>query len=72
MLVLAQDTGFEAGLDKALEEAAQILPKIGYFLLILVVGILVAKLIQKILVAVLQKAGFDKLVERGGVKQALS
>ena len=73
MIVLAQDkTGFKAGFDKALEEAALILPKIGYFLLILIVGIIIAKLIQKIITKVLQKVGFDKLVERGGVKQAMS
>jgi hypothetical protein len=73
MTVLAQqDPGFRAGFDKALEEAALILPKVGYFLLILIVGIIVAKLVQKIITKVLQKAGFDKLVERGGIKQALS
>ena len=73
MIVLAQeDTGFKNGFDQALEEAALILPKVGYFLLILIVGIVVAKLVQKILAKVLQKVGFDKLVERGGVKQAMS
>jgi hypothetical protein len=74
MTVLAQsdENGFKAGFDKALEEAALILPKIGYFLLILIVGIFVAKLVQKILTKVLQKVGFDKLVERGGIKQAMS
>ena len=68
----AQDAGFESGFKKALEEAALILPKIGYFLLILIIGIFVAKLVQKILTKVLQKVGFDKLVERGGIKQAMS
>ena len=73
MIVFAQEeSGFEAGFDKALEEAAQILPKIGYFLLILIVGFIVAKLIEKIITKVLQKVGFDRLVERGGVKQAMS
>jgi hypothetical protein len=73
MIVLAQqETGFRAGFDKALEEAAQILPKIGYFLLILIVGFILAKVIEKIIKKVLQKVGFDKLVERGGVKQAMS
>lgn len=73
MIVLAQDkTGFEAGLENAWEEAAQILPKIGYFLLILILGFIVAKLVEKIITKVLQKVGFDKLVERGGVKQAMS
>jgi hypothetical protein len=73
MIVLAQqESGFEAGFEKALEEAALILPKIGYFLLILIVGFLVAKLIEKIITKVLQKVGFDRLVERGGVKQAMA
>ncbi len=74
MIVLAQsdETGFKAGFDQALEEAALILPKVGYFLLILIVGIFLAKLVEKVLKKVLQKVGFDKLVERGGVKQAMS
>ena len=65
-------SSFQNGFDKSLEQAALILPKIGYFLLILIVGIIIAKIVQKILTKVLQKAGFDKLVERGGIKQALS
>ncbi len=74
MTVLAQatETGFKAGFDTALEEAALILPKIGYFLLILIVGFILAKIIEKIVTKVLQKVGFDRLVERGGVKQAMS
>jgi hypothetical protein len=65
-------SGFEKGVDDSLEQAALILPKIGYFLLILIVGIVVAKIVQKIITKVLQKVGFDQLVERGGIKQALS
>ena len=72
MFVLAQDTGFKAGFDRSLEDFAQLLPKIGYFLLILIVGIIVAKFVQKIVTKVLQKVGFDRVVERGGIKQALS
>jgi hypothetical protein len=70
-MVLAK-SGFSEGLDEAWANAAQILPKIGYFLLILIVGVIVAKVIQKIVTKVLQKAGFDRLVERGGIRQALS
>ncbi|MCA1712464.1 MAG: hypothetical protein LC789_12825 [Actinobacteria bacterium] len=70
-MILAK-SGFQNGYDKSLEQAALILPKVGYFLLILIVGIIVAKLVQKIITKVLQKAGFDKVVERGGIKQALS
>lgn len=74
MTVLAQanESGFEAGFERALEEAALILPKIGYFLLILIVGFILAKIIEKIVTKVLQKVGFDRLVERGGVKQAMA
>ena len=63
---------FESGFQDALDEGIALLPKVGYFLLILIVGIFLAKAVQKILTKVLQKVGFDQMVERGGVKQALS
>jgi hypothetical protein len=69
---MMQDTGFESGFKQALEQAALILPKVGYFLLILIIGLLIAKIIQKVLAKLLQRVGFDRLVERGGIKQAMS
>ena len=73
MDLLAQDsTGFKAGFERSLEEFAQLLPKIGYFLLILIVGAILAKIVSGILTKVLQRVGFDKLVERGGVKKAMA
>jgi hypothetical protein len=42
------------------------------FLLILVVGLIVAKVISKALDKLLEKVGFDRLVERGGIKKALA
>jgi len=62
----------EGGFNDAVQEGIALLPKLGYFLLILIVGIILAKLVEKILTKVLQKVGFDRLVERGGVKKALS
>ncbi len=62
----------ESGVNDAFSDVITLLPKIGAFLLILIVGIFVAKFVQKILTKVLQKVGFDNLVERGGVKKALS
>jgi hypothetical protein len=53
------------------DEVIAFLPNLGAFLLILVVGYLVAKLLEKILDRVLERVGFDRVVERGGVKQAL-
>ena len=67
-----QAIDFESGFQTAFENGIALLPKLGYFLLILIIGIFLAKFVQKILTKVLQKVGFDQLVERGGVKKALS
>ena len=70
MSALAID--YEGGVNDAVRDGIALLPKIGAFLLILVIGIIVAKAVQKILTKILQRVGFDNLVERGGIKQALS
>lgn len=46
-------------------------PQLLLFLVILIVGLLIAKAISKALSKLLEKVGFDRLVERGGVKKAL-
>lgn len=51
---------------------ATFVPKLVAFLLILVIGLIVAKMISKAVDKVLEKAGFDRAVERGGVKRALA
>src|SRR3954471_5165636 len=48
-----------------------ILPKALIALVILVVGYFLAKLIARGVDAVLERIGFDRLVERGGIKRAL-
>jgi hypothetical protein len=55
----------------AWSNVAAFVPKFAVFLLILIVGYLIAKAIAKILSKVLTRVGFDRLVERGGVKRAL-
>jgi hypothetical protein len=55
----------------ALDTALEFLPKLIGFLLILIIGYIIAKIIAKIVAKVLQKVGFDKAVEKGGVKKAL-
>ena len=62
---------FDAGVSNAWSNVAAFVPKFAVFLLILVVGYLIAKAIAKILSKVLTRVGFDRLVERGGVKRAL-
>ena len=54
-----------------LDTVIQFLPKLVAFLVILIVGYFIAKLLQKLVDKVLEKVGFDRAVERGGVKKAL-
>ena len=63
---------FEQGIEDAFSDVAAFVPKLLGFLVILIVGYLIAKAIAKIADKVLERVGFDKAVERGGVKQALS
>lgn len=58
-------------MSNAWSNVAAFVPKFAVFLLILIVGYLIAKAIAKILSKVLTRVGFDRLVERGGVKRAL-
>ena len=53
-------------------EVATFAPKLVAFLLILIVGWIVAKLIAKAVDKILERIGFDRAVERGGVKRALA
>ncbi len=62
---------FQDGLGDAWASMATFLPKLIGFLLILVIGYFIAKAISKIVGKVLERVGFDKAVERGGVGQAL-
>ncbi len=62
---------FSKGIEDAWSEVATFIPKFFAFLLILVIGWFVAKAIAKIAGNVLERVGFDKAVERGGVKTML-
>jgi hypothetical protein len=59
-------------LRDGLSTIAEFVPKLALFLVILVIGIIIAKVIAKALNALLERAGFDRAVERGGIKRALS
>src|SRR5680860_1484144 len=71
----AQQVG-RSGMTKALDSAwttiATFVPKLIGFILILIIGLIIAKFIAKALAKVLEKVGFDKAVERGGVKKVLA
>jgi len=59
-------------LRNGLVTVAEFVPKLLLFLVILIVGILIAKAVGKALSAILERVGFDRAVERGGVKKALA
>jgi hypothetical protein len=63
---------FEGGFENAWNSIITFVPKLLGFLLILVIGYFVAKAIEKILDRLLERVGFDRLVERGGLKTALA
>jgi hypothetical protein len=56
----------------ALRSVMLFLPKAVAFVAILVVGWLIAKAVLKIVNKVLERVGFDRAVERGGIRRALS
>jgi MFS family permease len=62
---------FAGGWSNAWYAVVDTLPRILVFIAILVIGWIVAKVLAKLANAVLERVGFDRAVERGGVKQAL-
>ena len=62
---------FRAGLGDAWASIAIFLPKLVGFLLILIIGYFIAKAIAKLVDGVLERVGFDRMVERGGIGGAL-
>lgn len=63
---------FPVVLQEALANVIAFVPLALLFLLILIVGLIIAKLISKGVEKLLEKVGFDRLVERGGIKKALA
>lgn len=60
------------GVEDAFRSMTVFVPKLIGFLIVLAVGYFVAKAVAKIANTVLERLGFDRAVERGGIKQALS
>jgi hypothetical protein len=63
---------FQGGLEDAWSRVATFVPKLAAALVILIVGYFVAKLISRVINRVLERVGFDRAVERGGIRQALA
>jgi Conserved TM helix len=61
-----------AALRDGLSLVVTFVPKLLLFLIILLIGWLIAKALRKAVNAVLERVGFDRAVERGGVGRALA
>ncbi|MGI8603529.1 MAG: mechanosensitive ion channel family protein [Verrucomicrobiales bacterium] len=61
-----------SGFEAAWVNVMTFLPKLAAFLVILLIGYFVAKVVCRLVDKLLERVRFDGLVERGGVKQALS
>lgn len=61
----------EDALKDALAAIATFVPRLLLFLVILIIGIIVAKVLAKAVNAILERVGFDRALERGGVAKAL-
>lgn len=59
------------GISSAWTAIANFVPKLVAFLVILLIGWVIAKVLSKVVAKVLNKVGFDRVVERGGLKTML-
>jgi hypothetical protein len=70
MVPLAVD--FQGGIENAWSNVVTFVPKLVAALVIVLVGYFVAKLISRLLDRILERVGFDRVVERGGLRQVLA
>ena len=61
---------YEGGLEEAWRDVVTFAPKLLGFFIILLIGFLVAKALSKVVDALLERVGFNGLVERGSLKTA--
>jgi len=68
----AVNVNFGQGLQNLVNTVGRSIPKIGVFVLILIVGYIVARAIRKIIQTLLDRVNFDRFAGRGVVGQALA
>lgn len=61
----------EDALRDGLATVATFVPRLVLFLVILVIGFIVAKVLAKAVNAILERVGFDRAIERGGIAKAM-
>ena len=61
----------EDALKDALATVATFVPRLLLFFVILIIGFIVAKVLAKAVNAILERVGFDRAIERGGIAKAM-
>lgn len=61
----------EDALRDGLATVATFVPRLVLFLVILVIGFIIAKVLAKAVNAILERVGFDRAIERGGIAKAM-
>ena len=61
----------EDALQNGLSTVATFVPRLLLFLVILVIGVIVAKVLSKAVNAILERVGFDRAIERGGIAKVM-
>lgn len=72
MTPLLTKVDYGQGVEDAWSEIASFVPRLAAFLLILLVGYFIIKVLAKAVDKALERVGFDRAVERGGVARAMS
>ena len=62
----------QGGVSSAWSNVITFVPKLAAAMVIILVGYLIAKVVASVLNKVLERVGFDRAVERGGLNQALA
>jgi hypothetical protein len=62
---------FQEGLESAWSNVAAFVPKLLGALVILIIGLIIAKVVASLVNKILERVGFDRAVERGGIRRAL-
>ena len=71
MMTVAQ-VDVSDSLDRAWDSVVEVVPKVLLFLVILVAGLIIARVAAGLLDKILERVGFDRWVERGGIQRVLS
>ncbi len=66
-MTLLAGIDFEGPIEEAVSDVATFVPKLVIFLLVLVIGMFIAKWIRRAVVAVLQRIKFDSYIDRAGI-----